>query len=191
MKHKRQAKVEASAAAPAALQERDSFQVALQHAAWMQRREEAFDMPAAGVPAPPAHSSKGAGGGGLSDVQLRRDNVDLLWTRAGMAGPGQLTQTQQEQHLSGSDAAGAAAHQADEEEAPVVPVKRARGRQRKNTGVETAQQVSVGGRCEARRSAPAFTPIIVTGGWLTAPARVQRQLLGLQGRSKLCPCHAC
>ena len=104
--------------------------------------------PQAGSP----RSKELEGGVSRSDVQLRRDidissgglAAGLLGTPAGLGIDFSQYQLQQH-HLAGSsgpgsDAGGSGQHQALQEEG-AKPAKRGRGRQRKNTGVETAQQV--------------------------------------------------
>jgi hypothetical protein len=91
--------------------------------------------------------SKGLVGSGPSDVQLRRDNLgSSSGGGAQVLTPSYaLLQQLQLQQLGGSsgpgsDTGGSVQHQSHQEEAQ-KPAKRGRGRQRKNTGVETAQQV--------------------------------------------------
>lgn len=87
-------------------------------------------------------------GSSPNDVQQWRDR-DLSAAGASVLSPSQgaLLQQLQQQHLGGSsgpgsDTAGSVQHQSFQDEAQ-KPVKRGRGRQRKTTGVETAQQVCV------------------------------------------------
>lgn len=116
-----------------ALAEGDSFTNQILMAAWDQalRAEQ-----------PSSPRSKALLGGSHSDVQQRRD-------RDASSGPG-LTPTQaalqqlQLQFGGGSEPGsetGGSAHQHSCQDEVQKPVKRGRGRQRKATGVETAQQV--------------------------------------------------
>lgn len=91
--------------------------------------------------------NKGLVGSSTSDVQLRRDNLGSSSGGGAQALTTSyaLLQQLQLQQLGGSsgpgsDTGGSVQHQALQEEAQ-KPAKRGRGRQRKNTGVETAQQV--------------------------------------------------
>lgn len=92
---------------------------------------------------PNSPRSKAIYGSSPSDVQLRRDIGSS--SGAGLTPSHALLQQLQQQlggsSGPGSDTAGSVQHQSQYDEAQ-KPVKRGRGRQRKNTGVETAQQVS-------------------------------------------------
>lgn len=86
--------------------------------------------------------TKGIPGSSFNDVQLRRD-IDS--SGGGSFAPNHAALQQLQQQLGGSsgpgsDTAGSVQHSTYHDEVQ-KPAKRGRGRQRKNTGVETAQQV--------------------------------------------------
>jgi hypothetical protein len=95
---------------------------------------------------PGSPRSKQLVGTSRSDVQLRRDIGSS--SGAGLSASHIAELQLQHQHLGGSsgpgsDTGGSGQHQSYQDEVK-TPAKRGRGRQRKNTGVETAQQVSGG-----------------------------------------------
>lgn len=117
---------------PDQLQEADSFTAQILTAAWAQETQAYLQ---AGQQQPAVSPrSKGIIGSSPSDLQLRRD-VDPYGEPAG-ARAGRSTP-----HSGpGSDTAGSG-QQTEDPHSQAAP-RRGRGRQRKNTGVETAQQVS-------------------------------------------------
>jgi hypothetical protein len=97
---------------------------------------------------PGSPRSKEVVGISRSDLQLRRDIGSS--SGAGLSASHIAELQLQHQHLGGSsgpgsDTGGSGQHQSYQDEVH-KPAKRGRGRQRKNTGVETAQQVSGLGR---------------------------------------------
>lgn len=126
---------------PGNLTEVDSFTQQLQMA-WgaqtgLQDQSLRQEQPLLGSP-----RSKGLPGSSFNDVQLRRD-IDS--SGGGGFTPSHAALQQLQQQLGGSsgpgsDTAGSVQHSTYHDEVQ-KPAKRGRGRQRKNTGVETAQQV--------------------------------------------------